>query len=181
MKTLKTITIIALLGALAYGQGAGGTIPFVYSLDLTYGAGNATALASLTSSDYDATYKDISNFISAGDFEANDSCHIAVKIGSWTLPTAYPTAGNKKTVTSNSDYHLKLVGITAAADDLNIENSFNALVELTSSDQIMVRAKNDDGVQGDGFTADSRVDLDWDTDPVGAYSVTVTFTVTQDL
>ena len=179
MRTLKSLLITSLFGMFAYGQSAGGTVPFVSSLDITYGSGNGTALASISSGSYDAGYLDISDFMSAVTFDANDSCHVAVKVGSWTLPTAYASAGNKNSVTADSDFKILLKNVTAAGDDMNLENSFGSLVELTSSDQIMLRAKDDDGVQGDGFASDARIDLDWDTDPVGAYAITVTFTVTQ--
>jgi hypothetical protein len=181
MKKLLVALTIVVMASFAFGQTGGGTIPWAYSLDLTYDAGNETALGSVSSADYDAGYIDISNFISTADFDANDSCTVAIKIGSWTLPAAYPSAGNKNDVTSatdDSDFHFKLAGITAA-DDMTYENSFNALQELHDADQIIMRAIDDDGVQGDGFTADARIDLDWDTDPVGAYSVTVTCTVSQ--
>ena len=178
MRTIKTLTMVALMAGYAYGQSSGGTIPFVSSLDITYGSGNASALNAAAFGDYDAGLLDISGFISSAAFDANDSSIVAVKIGSWTLPADYPADGNKNSVTANSDFKMLISGITAG-DEMVIQNSANALQELTSTDLIVLRAKDKSGVTATDFGADARVDLAWGKDPVGAYSVTVTFTVTQ--
>ena len=78
MRTIKALTIVALMAGYAYGQSSGGTIPFVSSLDITYDAGNASALTTVAFGDYDAGLLDISGFISSAAFDANDSCFIAV-------------------------------------------------------------------------------------------------------
>ena len=178
---------LALLPVAAFaGDGdAGGTIPFVSSLDVTYSAGNATALDAVVFGDYNTGYIAISSFISAATFDANDSCTVAAKISAWTdLPTAYPdttggtTAPKKYTDDGSSDFYLQIVGITAE-DEVAIQNSFDSYVELTSSDQIFICALDDTGVDGCAFTGNAKINLAWGTDPVGAYLVTVTLTVAQ--
>ena len=170
--------MVALMAGYAYGQSAGGTIPFVSDLNLTSAA--TGALASITEADYDAGKFTISNFISAADFAANDSCKIDVKVGSWTLPAGYLAGGNKNSVTANSDFHLLINGIIAA-EEMTVQGGFATSpgVELTSTDQVVLKADNTDGVDLLNFTADAQVDLDWASDPVGAYSIAVTFTIAQ--
>lgn len=176
-RALKTLTMMALLTGFAVGQsaGAGGTVPFLSSLDLTSAA--TGAMTSIGVSEMDAGKLAISNFISAAALDANDSIKVEVKVGSWSLPAGHD--GNKTSVTANSDFKLKFLGV-AAADEVGLQGSFvgPAFVELTSTDAVALRALDALGVSGD-FTCDAEIDLDWNNDILGVYSVTVTYTITQ--
>jgi len=181
MRKLALLLLLVCFVPMAFSQtgGVGGTIPFIYDLDVTFDASAMTALSSIDENDYNAGYVDIIGFVSAASLLANDSCSVAVSMGSWTLPAGYPASGPKQDVTSNSDLHLRLVGIDGS-DDVDIYNSFDSFQELTSSAQKCLMAETAAGVASADWTADARIDLAWGVDVAGSYGVTVTWTVSQE-
>jgi len=155
----------------------GGTIPFLAQWTVTADA-HASSFSGILEADYDADYIEFVDFFDVTDFDANDTLSVRAKVGSWTKPSHYPAFGNKNTVTSESDLHIKVTDISEAADSLAIQGSFASYVELTSvGDQEILAGTTAHGIENAAFQADAKVDLDWVADVTGAYAITVTLTI----
>ena len=183
MRKLGVLLLIVLIAPFAYGQETssgyvGGDIPFVADFDVTWSSSAATALAGVTEAHYNQGYIDISNTVLTASLVANDSCTIAASIGSWTVPSGYPSSGDKSDGTPDSDLQFRITGIDGG-DDMSIENSFDSYQYLTGSDQVCLSADAASGVTSTSFAADTRVDLAWGVDVTGTYQVQITLTAAQ--
>ncbi len=182
MRKLGVLFLIVLIVPFVYGQTSsgyvGGAIPFVSSLSVTWSASAPTALSGVTAAHYTQGYIDISNTILTASLVANDTCTISARIGAWTVPSGYPSSGDKADGSPDSDLKLRITGITGA-DDMSIENSFDSFQYLTTSDQVCLSANNASGVTSTSFAADTEVDLAWGVDLAGTYQVQITLTAAQ--
>lgn len=184
MRKLGVLLLIVLITPFVYGQVSssgyvGGDIPFVADFDVTWNASAQTMLASVGESDYNNGYIDFTNLIIAASLMTNDDCTISARIGTWTVPTGYPSSGDKIDGTPDSDFQLQITGIDGS-DDMSIENSFDSFQYLTTSDQTCLSADNASGVVSTDFAANCRVDLAWGVDLAGStYQVQVTLTAAQ--
>ncbi|MBC8213171.1 MAG: hypothetical protein H8E71_00810 [Candidatus Marinimicrobia bacterium] len=191
MKTIKVISLIALMGAFAYGadggasppdEPVGGTIPFIASWTFT-ATSQTTNLANVTYAMLETGYIDVLDIQVCSDLDSNDTLSIAAKIGSWTLPGQYPTQGNKNSVTANSDFLIQITDDAAGHDDsLKVVNTFTAYKLLTSSDQTILASNTGlpNGIENQNFNIDNRIMLDHMTDIPGAYAITMTLTLSQE-
>jgi len=128
---------------------------------------------------YNQGYVDITGLIITASVVANDSCNISASIGSWTVPSSYPSGGAKRDVTSNTDFNFQVTRITGA-DDMSVVNSFGTYQEVTSTGQACLLADSNLGVSAaTEFGGDARMDLAWGVDVAGTYSVTLTLTIAQ--
>ena len=181
-KLTVALMVIGLFSFTAYAQDTtednvlGGSIGFLAQWTITADA-HADSLDDIDEGDYDAGDMKYADFFDCTDFDVNDSCAVMVKCGSWTLPGHYPFWGNKKTVTSNSDIHIKFTDVEEAADSLSYQNAYNDFVEITSTDQMALESTTAHGIENAAFQADTLVDLDWVTDVSGTYQITVTFSI----
>lgn len=183
MRKLGVLLLIVLIAPFVYGQETssgyvGGNIPFVADFNVTWSSSAATALAGVTEAHYTQTYIDISNTILSASLVANDTCTISARMGAWTVPSGYPSSGDKADGSPDSDLRLRITGIDGS-DDMSIENSFNSFQYLTTSDQVCLSANSSAGVTSTSFGADTRVDLAWGVDLAGTYQVQITLTAAQ--
>jgi hypothetical protein len=182
MRKLGVLMVLIFLAPCVMAQTSsgtiGGTVPFVYSWTTTWNATIGTALANVNASHYNQGYIDIANVILTSTVQTNDSCQIAARMGSWTVPTGYPASGDKVDLSPDSDLRFMITGIDGA-DDLDVVGGFGSLTYLTTSDQACLRAKDGNGVSSSTFGADARVDMVWGVDLAGAYSVQITLTISQ--
>ena len=182
MRKLGVLMVLIFLAPCVMAQTTsgtlGGNIPFVYSWSTTWNPSSSTMLSSVNATHYNQGYVDLTNVILSSTIVTNDSCQIAVKMGSWTVPTGYPLSGDKVDLTPDSDLQFKITGIDGS-DDLNVVGTFAAFTYLTTSDQVCLRAKDGNGVSSSTYGADARVDLAWGVDVTGTYSVLITLTISQ--
>jgi hypothetical protein len=180
MRKALVFIILLLSASMAFGQTLGGSIPNLSSLAVNYLPGLASEMSNITATDYNNGYFDIAGFIQDATFQANYACHIEASVGSWTLPSGY--AGNKTTVTSNSDFWLSIGATLAGLDETTIAGSFGTApgVELTSTGATLLDTDNADGCANEQFDGDVRIDLAWGEDAAGTYAITLSLTVVAD-
>ncbi len=175
-------------GAAATEEIVGGTIPFNAQWTFT-DVSQLTKLAAASEAEYDAVTDGgliaIADIQVCSNLDANDSLSVAAKVGSWTVPTTYhtyPTNGHKNSVDATSDF--KILANNFAGGNLTHSGTFNAYTLLTDSDQEIINSTATGatgvGVEGESFDIDCQVLLDWLTDPPGAYSITMTLTLSQE-
>lgn len=171
-------------GATATGEPVGGTVPFIANWTFT-ATSQESNLADVTYAMLETGYIDKLDIQVCTDMDSNDTLSIAAKIGSWTLPSVtgsvYPPKGKKNSVTADSDF---LIQIDAAGhtDSLEVQNSFGSYKLLTSNDQTILASKTKypNGIENQTFKIDNRIMLDTQTDMPGAYSITMTLTLSQE-
>ena len=131
---------------------------------------------------YDANEIIIEDFIRIIDFDCNSKFKITAVKSGWTLPAGYPDGGAKKIDGSDSDFLIMVDNITpgyrrdglaALFDYVN----FNAI--LTSGSDIIGGGNihPTHGVENAACDINAKIIMDWATDIVGAYSITVTLTI----
>jgi len=169
-------------GATPPAESVGGSVPFLASWTFTE-TSQTTNLAGVTYAMLETGYIDVENIQVCTDLDANDTLSIAAKVGSWTLPAEYPSQGLKNTVDATSDFLIQITDDAAGHDDsLKVENTFTSYKLLTSSDQTILASdtENPNGVEDQNFNIDNRIMLDTQTDIPGAYSITMTLTLSQE-
>lgn len=112
--------------------------------------------------------------------DANKKWKLTAHVGDWSLPNGYPSAGNKKSVSSDSDILLYVTGgayITgfdsqtpAPTTGINVNGEL-----LSSTAQTMANHKG--GVSDEAYTCTYSIFLDWTNDIPGQYSIQVTYTL----
>ena len=190
----KNIIIILLLTfSFVWGDSDGnlsvegtGSLPFCTSW--TSSGGTSPDYATIDIDDYDLTYKEFPAMIVVTDFDANYAFNITATKSAWTLPTAYDvTNGAKKTNGSDSDFLIKVSGISAGTTPagtggLSAANSHDSYQAASTTGPVILTGGSTTsgsahGVDTGQFTLDGKVLLDWDSDIPGAYALTITLTV----
>ena len=168
------------------GTTLSGTIPFVANWTLS--EADATPFTStVDQAQYEQDYFGEVDFIEITDFDCNTKFKITATKGTWTLPADYhATDGAKKADGSDSDLLLMIDNVTAGytPDGLAALGSYGSYTAITTagSDIIgggAVGAAAGHGVEDAACDINAKVLMDWDTDIVGAYSITVTMTISE--
>ena len=166
----------------------GGTIP--YDAQWTFTDVDQTAkLDAADEAAYEANLIEIINIQVCTNLDSNDSLSVAAKIADvgstqyWTLPGDYPSGGHKNhaNIATTSDFLILANGFT---NGITHSGSFNSYQLLTAADQEIINSTNTGatgvGVENATFDIDCQVLLDWLTDCPGAYSITMTLTLSQE-
>ncbi len=160
----------------------GGTIPF--NAQWTFTATDQTAkLADADETVYDDNLIEILDIQVCTNLDANDTLSVAAKISAWTLPGTFPSNGNKNTVDGTSDFKILANHFKAETPGLTHTEPFDEYSLLTSTDQEIIHsipAAGNAGVEDEIFDIDCQVELNWLTDAPGAYSITMTLTLSQN-
>ena len=169
------------------GTTMSGTVPFCAGWNLS--EGNSTPFTSRVDiAAYDANEILVTDFIKITDFDCNTKFKITATKGAWTLPANYPSTGAKNADGSDSDLLLLLVvdNLTAgyASNGLAALGDYGSYTAITTagSDIIgggAVGVGAGHGVENAVCDINAKVLMDWDTDIVGAYSITTTLTITE--
>ena len=167
------------------GTTMSGTVPFCASCELT--DDDVTPFTSEANiAAYDSTFITVENLIKITDFDCNTMYKITAGMGDWTVPADYLTGGAKREAV-NSDLLLYVDNITGGYASAGMA----ALGAFGTNYTVLVKAGSDilgGGLYGAGVghgvedavaDVNARVLMDWSEDIVGAYSVTVTLTITE--
>lgn len=168
------------------GTTVSGDVPFSASWELTE-TDNTTAFPGVNVAAYDADEVVISDLIQITDFDCNTKFKITATKGTWTLPANYhATDGAKKADDSDSDLLLMVDNITPgyASEGLAALGTYGSYTPIvtTGSDIIgggAVGAGAGHGVENAACDINAKVLMDWPTDIVGTYSITVTLTISE--
>ena len=125
-------------------------------------------------SDMDAGYIEIQDLVVISELSSNAPIKITATHGGWgTLPTGY--TGNKTNATG--DVQIKVDNLLSGFyvySGTNYGNAYTA-ISNTGNDHIIETAGAVSGLTGD---INARILLDWSSDIVGNYALTLNFTVT---
>jgi len=160
----------------------GQEIPFVAHWVLEE-ADNAAFTNNVNIAAYDADEIIIGDFIRITDFDCNSKFKITAVKSGWTLPANYHNNGAKKIDGSDSDLLVMVDNITPGYESEGLAalfnfGNFNAI--LTAGSDIIGGGdigENAHGVENAACDINAKILMDWDTDIVGAYSITVTLTI----
>ena len=136
---------------------------------------------------YDDNYFIVEDFIQITDFDCNTKYKITATKGSWTLPSNYhSTDGAKKADGNDSDLLLMVDNITAGYTSAGMAalGSYASYTAITKAGSDIlgggaVGAGAGHGVENAAADVNAKILMDWSKDIVGAYSVTVTLTITE--
>jgi len=167
------------------GTTTNGTVPFAASWELTEPDVSAFT-DSVDIAAYDADWIIINDLIAITDFDCNTMFKITATKGGWTLPGLY--GGAKETDGTDSDLLLMVDNITAgyASDGLAALGTYAAFTVIVPAGSDIIGGgslgggQNEaHGVENAACDINARILMDWATDVVGAYSITVTLTISE--
>ncbi len=176
---LLMVGFIALFTVSVFAQ----EVPFIAQWTLT--EPDVTPFTSVAQVDYVNGYIIITDFIRIIDYDCNAKFKITATKGTWTLPTNYPSAGAKKADGSDSDLHLMVDNVTpgAESDGLAALGSYGSYTAITTTGSDIIGGgkvgEGAHGVENAACDINAKVLMDWATDIVGAYSMTVTLTISE--
>lgn len=165
-----------------------GPIPFVAHWTLV--EPDMTPFTIVDSAAYNANAIIVLDLIQITDFDCNAKFKITATKGNWTLPANYHTNdGSKKTDGNDSDLLLMVDNITSGypstpQEGLSYLGNYNAYTTITTtgtSDIIGGGAIGEDahGVDNASCDINAKILMDWATDIVGTYSITVTLSISE--
>ena len=186
---LVAIFYVSVLGDVDTHDGTtiSGTVPFCASWTLT--EPDVTSFTSAVNiAAYDADEIIVTDLIAITDFDCNTKYKITATKSGWTLPANYLATAVKKADGSDSDLLLFVDDITAGYASagmaaLGTYGSAYTAITTAGSDILgggAVGAAAGHGVENAAANVSAKVLMDWATDIVGAYSVTVTLTITEE-
>lgn len=186
---LMSIFTVSVLGDVDTHDGTtiSGTVPFCASWELTE-TDNTAAFPAVNIAAYDADFFVVEDLILITDFDCNTKFKITATKGTWTLPANYhATDGAKNAAGSDSDLLLQVNNITtgyATGGMAALGDYASYTVITTAGSDILgggaIGAGVGHGVEGAIADIDAKILMDWATDIVGAYSITVTLTITEE-
>ena len=148
------------------------------------GISNPNVTGSLNRDGNSETSYDAGYYVFTGNpllnVDANKKWKLTAHVGDWSLPTGYPSGGNKKTVSSDSDILLyatggaHITGFNTQTPAPTTGTNVNGVL-LSSTAQTM--ASHTSGVSDDEYTCTYSVFLDWTNEIPGKYSIQVTYTL----
>ncbi len=196
MKKIITLVVVMLVVGLTNvvmagdvethdGTNIGGTVPFCASWDLV--EPNSNAFSDVDISVYDSDFLEVTELIKIADFDCNTKFKITATKTGWTLPAHYnQNDGNKRTNGSDTDFGLKIdiVNPGYESDGLTAINGYgNGYYITTSGSDILKGGKVGEGVghgvENAACNIHGGILMDWATDIVGNYSLTVTLTISE--
>lgn len=165
-----------------------GPIPFVAHWTLV--EPDVTPFATVDSAAYEANEVIALDLIRITDFDCNAKFKISATKGNWTLPANYHSGnGSKKANGSDSDLLLMVDNVVSGypsnpSEGLAPLGTYNAYTPITtdgSSDIIGGGAIGETahGVENASCDINAKILMDWATDIVGAYSITVTLSISE--
>lgn len=167
------------------GTTMSGTVPFCANWALT--EPDVTPFADVTQAIYEANEFIVTGLIAITDFDCNTKYKITATKSGWTLPANYhSTDGAKKADGSDSDLLLMVDNFTAGygSDGMSHLGTYDGYTAITTGGSDIlgggaVGAGAGHGVENAAADVNAKVLMDWDTDIVGAYSITTTLTITE--
>lgn len=165
----------------------GGDVPFVAHWTLV--EPDVSPLTTIDSVAYAANEIILPDFIRITDLDCNAKFKISATKGNWTLPANYLTTGAKKADGSDSDLLLMVDSVISGYPSnpseglapLGTYNTYTAITTDGTSDIIGGGAVGETahGVENAGCDINAKILMDWATDIVGVYSVTVTLSISE--
>ena len=162
-----------------------GSVPFCANWALT--EPDVTPFTDVTQTIYEANEFIVTDLIAITDFDCNTKYKITATKSGWTLPTNYhSTDGAKKADGSDSDLLLMVDNFTPgyASNGMAALGSYGSYAAITTGGSDIlgggaVGAGAGHGVENAAADVNAKVMMDWDTDIVGAYSITTTLSITE--
>ncbi len=173
---------------LVSAEDLGGPIPFVAQWTLV--EPDVTPFTSVTQAMYEANEFIVTDLIRITDFDCNAKFKITATKSNWTLPANYhSTDGAKKANGSDSDLLLMVDNVVSGYPSNPLEglaplgayNAYNSITTDGASDIIGGGAIGETahGVENASCDINAKILMDWATDIVGAYSITVTLSISE--
>ena len=183
-----TVLAVALVTGPVQAQDIlGGDVPFVAHWTLI--EPDVSPFATIDSAAYAANEVIAIDLIQITDFDCNAKFKISATKGNWTLPANYLTTGPKKADGSDSDLLLMVDNVISGYPSnpseglapLGTYNTYTAITTDGTSDIIGGGAVGETahGVENASCDINAKILMDWATDIVGAYSITVTLSISE--
>ncbi len=167
------------------GTTINGTVPFCASWELVE-ADRTGFTDGVDIAMFDADKLVIPDLIVISDFDCNTKYKITAAKSGWTLPAAYLATADKKADGSDTDLRLMVDNLTAgfATDGMAALGGFGAYTAITTAGSDIlgggsVGAAAGHGVENAAADINAEILMDWASDIVGAYAVTVTLTISE--
>jgi len=159
-----------------------GRVEFTATWNLDTSDPDDTSLfPSASSSDYDAGYITLPNFIQVSGISTNQAFSIKAHRGIWSLPIDYSPSGNKHDssgpINSDSDVKIYVSGINGGTGVTSMTGQGAYAIDYTvlSNTPTAILGSNGSVTNGSA-NVNLRIMMDWANDVEGLYSITVTLT-----
>lgn len=181
-----TVLAVTFMSGPVSADGVGGDVPFVAYWTLV--EPDVTLFTTVDSAAYEANEVIALDLIRITDFDCNAKFKISATKGNWALPANYSTTATKKANGSDSALLLMVDNVTSGYPSNPLEGlaplaTYSTYTAITTvgSDIIGggVVGETAHGVENASCDINAKILMDWSTDIVGTYSITVTLSISE--
>ena len=164
----------------------GGSVPFVAYWTLV--EPDVTLFTTVDSAAYEANEVIVLDLIRITDFDCNAKFKISATKGNWTLPANYSTTGTKKANGSDSAFLLMVDNVISGYPSNPLEGlaplaTYDTYTAITTDGSDIIGGgvvgETAHGVENASCDINAKILMDWATDIVGTYSITVTLSISE--
>ena len=164
----------------------GGSVPFVAYWTLV--EPDVTLFTTVDSAAYEANEVIVLDLIRITDFDCNAKFKISATKGNWTLPANYSTTGTKKANGSDSAFLLMVDNVISGYPSNPLEGlaplaTYGTYTAITTDGSDIIGGgvvgETAHGVENASCDINAKILMDWATDIVGTYSITVTLSISE--